>query len=265
MAAANIALAIPARWLDLPSIVNKQPSRHCTPTWNSRPRKLALDTAKTYRKVRTAGCTFDEALELTSPLKREDVIQEYCTQQEALGGQGASNCLQMAAGTVPWFVALSLTVSFPIHGGHVPGDAANRRLRSSLRGRAAGLRRRDPEDWPLRRSRRRHPRRNLATRCGDDEQNPIVRGVPELTAQLPSAPDDRLGSAAAGVGQWRWGGKLRSLSMPRRHVTSARPPSTPRIMVGGSGTVRKSPSVRTSKRGRVEGRPRAWHRCWSKR
>jgi hypothetical protein len=74
-------------------------------------RKLAWRTAKTYRKIRTDDCTFDEVLELTSPLKRTDVIEQYCTEQE-LSAAKRAQLLRMAAGTVPWFVALSLTVSF---------------------------------------------------------------------------------------------------------------------------------------------------------
>jgi len=74
-------------------------------------RKLALRTAKTYRKLRTEGCNFDDVLELTSPLKRTDVIEQYCTEQE-LSAARRAQLLRMAAGTVPWFVALSLTVSF---------------------------------------------------------------------------------------------------------------------------------------------------------
>jgi hypothetical protein len=74
-------------------------------------RKLAWRTAKNYRKVRTDGCTFDDVLELTSPLKRTDVIEHYCTEQE-LSAAKRAQLLRMAAGTVPWFVALSLTASF---------------------------------------------------------------------------------------------------------------------------------------------------------
>ena len=116
---------------------------------------------KTYRKFRTDGCTFDEVLELTSPLKRTDVIDQYCTEQE-LSAAKRAQLLRMAAGTVPWFVALSLTVSFRFFDSprHVDGAAAHR-LRPSFRRRNARLRRRGPEDWSLRRSRRHHPRRDL--------------------------------------------------------------------------------------------------------
>ena len=74
-------------------------------------RKLAFDAARTYRKCRTDGCTFDEMLELTNPLKRTDVIEQYCIEQE-LSQAKRAQLLRMAAGTVPWFVALSLTISY---------------------------------------------------------------------------------------------------------------------------------------------------------
>ena len=48
-------------------------------------------------------------LELTNPLKREDVIEQYCVEQE-LSPVKQAQLLQMAAGSVPWFVALSFTL-----------------------------------------------------------------------------------------------------------------------------------------------------------
>ena len=125
-------------------------------------RKLALDAAKTYGKCRTDGCTFDEMLELTSPLKRTDVIDQYCIEQE-LSSAKRAQLLRMAAGTMPWFVALSLTIS-TFRRSPSWLHAADHRLRPSLRRRNARLPRRGPEDWPLRRSRRHHPRRDLVCR-----------------------------------------------------------------------------------------------------
>jgi hypothetical protein len=78
-------------------------------------RKLALRTARTHRKCRTDGCTFDDILVLTSPLKREDVIEQYCNEQELSQAKRAAMlrmAAEMAAGTLPWFVALSLSVSY---------------------------------------------------------------------------------------------------------------------------------------------------------
>ena len=72
-------------------------------------RKLALKTAKTHRRLRKAGCTFDEMLELTTPLERTAVIEHYC-EEENLSPATRDQLLSMAVGAVPWFVALSLTV-----------------------------------------------------------------------------------------------------------------------------------------------------------
>jgi len=74
-------------------------------------RKLALKAAETHRQLRTDGCTFDEILELTTPLKRTDVIEHYCDEQE-LSREKRAQLLSLAAGSVPWFLALALTVSF---------------------------------------------------------------------------------------------------------------------------------------------------------
>ena len=73
-------------------------------------RRTALDAARAFRKCRTSGCTFDEMLELTSRLKRTDVIEQYCIEEE-LSKFKRQQLLRMAAGTVPWFVALSVTAS----------------------------------------------------------------------------------------------------------------------------------------------------------
>jgi hypothetical protein len=74
-------------------------------------RKVALDSAKNYRKCRGVGCSFDEMLELTSPLKRTDVIEQYCTEQEVSPAK-REQLLQLAEGAMPWFVALSFTISY---------------------------------------------------------------------------------------------------------------------------------------------------------
>jgi hypothetical protein len=74
-------------------------------------RKLAFDAARTLRKCRTDECTFDEMLELCNPLKREDVIEQYCLEQE-LSRAKRDQLLKIAAGSIPWFVALSLTISY---------------------------------------------------------------------------------------------------------------------------------------------------------
>ncbi|WP_425399455.1 hypothetical protein [Aeoliella sp.] len=74
-------------------------------------RKTAMGAARTYQKCRTTPCTFDDMLELTNPLDRREVIDQYCIEQE-LSRAKRQQLLEMAAGAVPWFVALSLTVSY---------------------------------------------------------------------------------------------------------------------------------------------------------
>jgi hypothetical protein len=74
-------------------------------------RKLALEVAKTHRKLRTTGCTFDETLALTRPIDRSDVIEQYCKEQE-LTGAARQQLLYLAGDAIPWFVALSLAGSY---------------------------------------------------------------------------------------------------------------------------------------------------------
>ena len=111
VAAANLGLAIPRAVVKY-AVGRKQMAIDALQAHlEFERRKLALRTAKSYRKIRTDACTFDEMLELTSPPKRTDVIDQYCIEQE-LSAAKRAQLLHMAAGTVPWFVALSLTVSF---------------------------------------------------------------------------------------------------------------------------------------------------------
>jgi len=74
-------------------------------------RKLALEVARTHRKLRTHGCTFEETLAMTSPINRSDVIEQYCTEQE-LSRAAREQLLYLAGDALPWFVALSLAASY---------------------------------------------------------------------------------------------------------------------------------------------------------
>jgi len=74
-------------------------------------RKLALRARNAHRKFRTDGCTFEEMLDLTNPLERNDVIEQFGIEQQL--SQSERNRLKMAAlQTLPWFVAFSLGVSY---------------------------------------------------------------------------------------------------------------------------------------------------------
>jgi hypothetical protein len=50
-------------------------------------------------------------LALTSPLKRTEVIEQFCIEQE-LRREERDRLLMFALGTVPWYVSMSLTVSY---------------------------------------------------------------------------------------------------------------------------------------------------------
>lgn len=109
--AANLGLAIPR------SVVNYfvQRRQKALDAYQARlefkRRKIALRAAKTYRKCRTDGCTFDDMLELTNPLERVDVIEQYSIEQD-LSQAKRESLMMMAAGAVPWFVTLSLGASY---------------------------------------------------------------------------------------------------------------------------------------------------------
>ena len=109
--AANLGLAIPRAVMKY-AVGRKQAAIDAMQAhFEFERRKLAMRTAKSHRSLRSDGCTFDDVLRLTSSPKRTDVIDRYCTEQE-LSAAKRAQLLKMAAGTVPWFVALSLTVSF---------------------------------------------------------------------------------------------------------------------------------------------------------
>ncbi|MBI2824788.1 MAG: hypothetical protein HYX69_08885 [Planctomycetia bacterium] len=111
VAAANLGLAIPRAVVNY-VVGRKQKAIDALQAHlEFKRRKLALSAARAFRKHRTDVCTFDDMLELTNPLKRTDVIDQYCTEQQ-LSRAKRAQLLRMAAGTVPWFVALSLTVSY---------------------------------------------------------------------------------------------------------------------------------------------------------
>jgi hypothetical protein len=111
VAAANLALAVPRAVMKY-VVGRKQKAIDALEAHlEFERRKVALDTAKSYRRCRAAGCTFDEMLNLTSPLKRTDVIDQYCAEQE-LSPARREQLMQLAEGAMPWFVALSFTISY---------------------------------------------------------------------------------------------------------------------------------------------------------
>ncbi len=111
LAAANLGLAAPRGLMNY--VVQRR--QRALDAYQARleftRRKLAFRAARTHRKCHANGSTFDEMLELTSPLNRTDVIEQYCIEQE-LSRAKQAQLMRIAAGSVPWFVALSLTVSY---------------------------------------------------------------------------------------------------------------------------------------------------------
>lgn len=74
-------------------------------------RKIALRAANMHRRFRTDGCSFEEMLSLTNPLDRNDVIEQFCIERK-LSQAKRNKMMQLGAETIPWFVALSLCLSY---------------------------------------------------------------------------------------------------------------------------------------------------------
>ncbi len=74
-------------------------------------RKGALRACNLHRRLRTDGCTFDDMLALSNPLERDDVIEQFGIERKL--SQAQRDRLKMAAiQSIPWFVALSLGISY---------------------------------------------------------------------------------------------------------------------------------------------------------
>ena len=108
--AVNIGLAIPRSIINYFHQRRQQALADFHAHLEFKRRKLALSAARTYRKRRTSACTFDEMLELTTPLRQADVIDQYCIAKELSRAQRAE-LSQFAVGNIPWFAAFALTVS----------------------------------------------------------------------------------------------------------------------------------------------------------
>ena len=75
-----------------------------------RRRKSAYKAAKTHRKMFSKGCSFEEMLAITGPLKTEDVVELYGEEME-LSRAERQRLIRMAAGSLPWFVMLSIATT----------------------------------------------------------------------------------------------------------------------------------------------------------
>ena len=109
--AANAALAVPRECVSY--FVNRR--QKAIEAYHAhlefKRRKTALSAARTFKKCRTSSCSFDDMLELTNEIKRADVIEQYCDEQE-LSQAKRKHLLRMASGMVPWFVALAIPASY---------------------------------------------------------------------------------------------------------------------------------------------------------
>lgn len=74
-------------------------------------RKLALKAATLHRDTFGSSCTFDEMLSLTSTLDQADVARQYAVEND-LSARECERLVQLAEGTLPWFVTFSLATAF---------------------------------------------------------------------------------------------------------------------------------------------------------
>lgn len=109
--AADVALSLPRRIL----VDYHQRKQKAVDAYQARlefnRRKLALRACNVHRRMRTDGCSFEDMLELTNPLDRNDVVEQFGIEHQL--SLAERRRLKMAAlQTLPWFVALSLTLSY---------------------------------------------------------------------------------------------------------------------------------------------------------
>jgi hypothetical protein len=74
-------------------------------------RKFALETALNHRQTFRSECSCDEMLQLMSPVREIDVVKHYAIEHE-LSAAEFERMVQLAAGTLPWFVTFSLATAF---------------------------------------------------------------------------------------------------------------------------------------------------------
>lgn len=107
IAAANIGLAVPRYLMNYYVRKRQQAVAALKARLEFERRKTALDAAKMHRRCRTNGCTFDEMLALTNPLKQAAVIEKYSLDKK-LSQAKRDHLLALAAGSSPWWVTLAM-------------------------------------------------------------------------------------------------------------------------------------------------------------
>ena len=109
--ATNVALAMPRRVVNYFVQRRQKAIDDYQKSLEFKRRKAAMRAAKTHRKYRTDGCTFNEMLKLAGQLDREDVVEQYAEENE-LSRSKRRQLLRIAAGSIPWFVTLSVGASY---------------------------------------------------------------------------------------------------------------------------------------------------------
>lgn len=74
-------------------------------------RKAALATAMIHRESFHSTCSVNDILELMSPLEEAEVIRHYAVEQDLTPSE-FERLVEIAAGTLPWFVTFSLASAF---------------------------------------------------------------------------------------------------------------------------------------------------------
>ena len=108
--AASVCLAIPRGFAKLVVSRRQRAIQAYEAKLEFRRRQTALDAVKTYQKYRTTECSFDEMLDMTAPLRREAVINQYSIDQK-LSAAKRAQLLRLAAGQLPWFALSALSAS----------------------------------------------------------------------------------------------------------------------------------------------------------
>lgn len=74
-------------------------------------RKIAFAAAMTHRESFHSVCSYDDMLSVMSPLEEAEVIRHYAVEHD-LSSAEFEQLVQLAAGTLPWFVTFSLATAF---------------------------------------------------------------------------------------------------------------------------------------------------------
>jgi len=74
-------------------------------------RSFALSVALHHRHTFHSECSCDEMLQLMSPVREIDVVRHYALEHD-LSSAEFERMVQLAAGTLPWFVTFSLATAF---------------------------------------------------------------------------------------------------------------------------------------------------------